>query len=948
MRFVLTQAQLEGLKTHVYRSQGVSLIESLVLKRLWRWLVSLLPSSLAPNLITFAGFVIAMATSLAVILPDLNAEGKTLDGMDGIQARRIGLSTPLGEFFDHGLDAILTFVYAAVAGCSVGINEGYPFLGLLLGVAVLLLNFFYHWQTFVSGVLHFKTIDIAEAHYAQISVLCLSGLLGTHFWTNLFPGLALELKVVLVYGTLVFTVLNLLHAFYIILTCGVGKNGSTVADTSVLSPIISPIVITTTLVYHALYSPSQLVHTHYILFFSAFGIQVTKITLLMMVAGMTRIPYPLLDPIMVGPVLLCLNIHFPLIPDLLLMSFVAFGICRCEMCAHAHVKRGVFYYDISPRRKLIGTGVGRHEELLVLTVAKEESKCVEHRGCEGPPAAGEVRRKERRMSCAASRQFTRENGDYLVTANEVIHSPRCSYQVRVLDVLGRGTFGQVLKAWRADTSQLVALKVLKNIPSYTKQGQLEIDVLTRLSCQAAHEFNIVQAYESFSHCGHICISFELLEINLYDYLKQNRFQPLALKYIRPIAQQVLCCLQRLQQLGLVHSDIKPENIMLVDQARWPYRVKVIDFGSATSVSAGNATSYLQSRYYRAPEVILSLPYTEAIDMWSLGCVLAELYLGWPLFPGLCRSNEYDQISFIVSTLGPPPSCMLRNVRKACKFFSLNHLTYQWILKSPQQLKAESGIVSKETRKYIFHSLSDLTRLSSHGSNKHKSLVEQLDCLQFVSLLASMLTFDPSRRNLPSQALQSPFVTMHHLAAHTSDSSVRDWIQCMHVCRLSRTTNSSPPTPQLPLRTPLMQPSPLLAPVAPAHPLVLPPSLLATQLAFHPSHPISYHLSPLTYLPHHYSLLPQKSSLTSEDTGYASADSSPTPHLLPGGDHADVSHLCLHGLTTQQPSFPAFLSSQQQQLYSLHVGRQHPHTLTILPAPTSHPHTLTPHHPFSRL
>ena len=132
--------------------------------------------------------------------------------------------------------------------------------------------------------------------------------------------------------------------------------------------------------------------------------------------------------------------------------------------------------------------------------------------------------------------------------------------------------------------------------------------------------------------------------------------------------------------------------------------------------------------------------------------------------------------------------MLRNVRKACKFFSLNHLTYQWILKvcvllvplsplyvtlpplqSPQQLKAESGIVSKETRKYIFHSLSDLTRLSSHGSNKHKSLVEQLDCLQFVSLLASMLTFDPSRRNLPSKALQSPFVTMHHLAAHTSDS-----------------------------------------------------------------------------------------------------------------------------------------------------------------------------------
>jgi hypothetical protein len=106
-----------------------------------------------------------------------------------------------------------------------------------------------------------------------------------------------------------------------------------------LSPIISPIVVTTTLVYHALYSPSQLVHTHYILFFTAFGIQVTKITLLMMMAGMTRTPYPLLDPIMVGPVLLCLNMHFPLIPDLLLMSLVAvyavFDVSQtCVMSIH--------------------------------------------------------------------------------------------------------------------------------------------------------------------------------------------------------------------------------------------------------------------------------------------------------------------------------------------------------------------------------------------------------------------------------------------------------------------------------------------------------------------------------------------------------------------------------------------------------------------------------------
>ena len=82
--------------------------------------------------------------------------------------------------------------------------------------------------------------------------------------------------------------------------------------------------------------------------------------------------------------------------------------------------------------------------------------------------------------------------------------------------------------------------------------------------------------------------------------------------------------------------------MLVEPLRQPYRVKVIDFGSASHVSKAVCNTYLQSRYYRAPEIILGLPFSEAIDMWSLGCVIAELFLGWPLYPG---SSEYDQVSF---------------------------------------------------------------------------------------------------------------------------------------------------------------------------------------------------------------------------------------------------------------------------------------------------------------
>ena len=104
--------------------------------------------------------------------------------------------------------------------------------------------------------------------------------------------------------------------------------------------------------------------------------------------------------------------------------------------------------------------------------------------------------------------------------------------------LGRGTFGQVVRCWKRDTHEVVALKILKNLPCYTKQGQVEVEVLTKLSQVSADEFNFVRAYESFSHQGHICIAFELLHVNLYEYLKCNRFQPLPLKHVRPIAQQV--------------------------------------------------------------------------------------------------------------------------------------------------------------------------------------------------------------------------------------------------------------------------------------------------------------------------------------------------------------------------------------------------------------------------
>ncbi|XP_037939381.1 homeodomain-interacting protein kinase 2 isoform X2 [Teleopsis dalmanni] len=274
----------------------------------------------------------------------------------------------------------------------------------------------------------------------------------------------------------------------------------------------------------------------------------------------------------------------------------------------------------------------------------------------------------------------------------------------------------------------------------------------------------------------------MLEQNLYDFLKQNKFSPLPLKYIRPILEQVLTALLKLKQLGLIHADLKPENIMLVDPVRQPYRVKVIDFGSASHVSKTVCNTYLQSRYYRAPEIILGLPFCEAIDMWSLGCVVAELFLGWPLYPG---SSEFDQIRYISQTQGLPTEHMLNSASKTSKFFYRDvDSTYPfWRLKTTEEHEAETNTKSKEARKYIFNCLDDIGQVNVPTDLEGGQLLaEKTDRREFIDLLKRMLTIDQERRLTPAEALSHSFTRLTHLVDYVYCNNVKASVQMMEVCR----------------------------------------------------------------------------------------------------------------------------------------------------------------------
>ncbi|KAJ8416260.1 hypothetical protein AAFF_G00382820 [Aldrovandia affinis] len=376
------------------------------------------------------------------------------------------------------------------------------------------------------------------------------------------------------------------------------------------------------------------------------------------------------------------------------------------------------------------------------------------------------------------------DGDYQLMQHEVLCSMKNTYEV--LDFLGRGTFGQVVKCWKRGTSEVVAVKILKNHPSYARQGQIEVGILARLSSENADENNLVRAFECFQHRNHTCLVFEMLEQNLYDFLKQNKFSPLPLKMIRPILQQVAMALKKLKGLGLIHADLKPENIMLVDPVRQPYRVKVIDFGSASHISKAVCSTYLQSRYYRAPEIILGLAFCEAIDMWSLGCVIAELFLGWPLYPG---ALEYDQIRYISQTQGLPGEQLLNAGTKTGRFFCRESDSpyAAWRLKTTEEHETETGMKSKEARKYIFSCLDDIAHVNLEGSDL---LAEKADRREFVGLLKMMLLIDAEKRIAPAEVLSHPFVTMQHLLDYPHSSHVKSSFHIMDVCRSRSNTYDS--------------------------------------------------------------------------------------------------------------------------------------------------------------
>uniref|UniRef100_A0A8C9WID5 dual-specificity kinase n=1 Tax=Scleropages formosus TaxID=113540 RepID=A0A8C9WID5_SCLFO len=289
----------------------------------------------------------------------------------------------------------------------------------------------------------------------------------------------------------------------------------------------------------------------------------------------------------------------------------------------------------------------------------------------------------------------------------------------------------------------VAVKIIKNIDRYREAAMSEIDVLEQVnSLDCGDHFACVRMLHWFDYHGHICIVFELLGLSTYDFLKENGFMPFTVNQIRHIAYQVFKAVRFLHRNKLTHTDLKPENILFVrsdyhieynSKTKRDERilkntdVKVVDFGNAVYDHEYH-TSVVSTRHYRAPEVILELGWNQACDVWSLGCILIEYYLGLTLFQ---THDSKEHLAMMERVLGPIPGYLLQKTKKR-RYVHRGQLDWDE--------HSSSG-------RYVRKNCKPLKQYMSSKSSDHEQLFD---------LIQKMLEYDVSRRVTLEAAIRHPF------------------------------------------------------------------------------------------------------------------------------------------------------------------------------------------------
>ncbi|KAI5750060.1 hypothetical protein M8J76_012526 [Diaphorina citri] len=307
---------------------------------------------------------------------------------------------------------------------------------------------------------------------------------------------------------------------------------------------------------------------------------------------------------------------------------------------------------------------------------------------------------------------------------------------KILATLGEGTFGKVVKAKNLRDDSVVALKIIKNVEKYREAARLEINALQKIGEKDPNGRHLcVKMLDWFDYHGHMCIAFEILGLSVFDFLKENNYLPYSLDQVRHMSYQLIYAVKFLHDHKLTHTDLKPENILFVDYNNKKKRevrrvrrcdIRLIDFGSATFDDEHHST-IVSTRHYRAPEVILELGWAQPCDVWSIGCIIFELYLGITLFQ---THDNREHLAMMERILGTIPYRMARKTKT--KYFYHGKLDWD-----------EKGTAGR----YVRENCKPLHRYMASDDEEHRQLFD---------LISKMLEYEPSERISLSEALRHPF------------------------------------------------------------------------------------------------------------------------------------------------------------------------------------------------
>lgn len=285
-------------------------------------------------------------------------------------------------------------------------------------------------------------------------------------------------------------------------------------------------------------------------------------------------------------------------------------------------------------------------------------------GSFGPGADAEGASRPPQAPCSTPRRpqaFPVRQVDELDVASSqdaTIEAPANLQRFRIKATIGKGCFGEVLLAEALDGEHVA----IKSVCEDAGRELREVELLNQVNHPCI--VRLVEAFRSPNSSGETClhIVMEHMQENLHEFLCGR---PVTSTDFRSFGFQLLRSLAYLHGVQICHRDVKPENLLLgaaTSSGRHVARaLKLADFGSAKQLSSTpeHSTSYICARWWRAPELVVGCStYSTAVDWWSGGCVLAEMMLGRPLFPGI---SSLGQLDIVISVLGTPSSQELQAI-----------------------------------------------------------------------------------------------------------------------------------------------------------------------------------------------------------------------------------------------------------------------------------------------